>query len=177
MARYAMIGTREMSEKMYDRFVKVARFLVKRGHHIHTGGATGADEAAMVGAASVDVSKLHVFLPWADYNSDLIPEGANTYLYDEKTCPNWFASVDRYHPKPASLTRGPRALHARNYGIVMFPEPVDAVIAVPGSLNPEKWGGTGQGMRIAIGENVPLYNVLIKDEWLKFKAILDAMKG
>lgn len=174
MARYAMIGTRSPSDKMFERIHNVARFLVRRGHHIHTGGAKGVDEAAMVGAASVDASKLHVFLPWADYNKDIIPAGANTYLFDEVACPNWSKSVDKYHPNARALTRGPRALHARNYGIVMFPEPVDAVIAVPKSIQEE--GGTGQGMRIAIGENVELYNIIIKDEWLKLKTILDAMK-
>lgn len=174
MAVYAIIGTRNPTEKQFERVRKLSRFLVKRGHHIRTGGAKGVDEAAMVGAASVDASKLHVFLPWDGYNKEIIPEGANLYLYEEDSCPNWHASVDRYHPNAKNLTRGPRALHARNYGIVMFPDPVEAVIALPKSVADE--GGTGQGMRIALGENVPLYNIIISDEWARLKTILDAMK-
>lgn len=176
MARYAIIGSREVSEKMYDRLVTMARILVRHGHEVATGGAKGADEAAMVGAASVDVSKLHVYLPWASYNEEMIPAGANTYLYEPDTCPNWAKSVDIYHPNPAELTRGPRALHARNFGILMYPKQVDAVIAVPGSLDPDRWGGTGQGMRIAIGEGVPLFNMRVKEDRLRVKEILEAVK-
>jgi hypothetical protein len=175
MKSVAIIGTRKPSEKMSNRITQVAAFLVKRGIHVRTGGAVGIDEDAMLGAASVDSSKLHIFLPWADYNKELIPAGSNLYLYNEKTCPSWNQSVDKFHPAPVNLSNGARALHARNYGIIMFPEPVDIVIAVPRSIHDE--GGTGQGMRIAIGNNVKLYNLLINDEWVELKTLLDLMKG
>lgn len=174
MAIYAMIGTRDPSEIMRKRMFNIAARLVAYGHEVATGGADGIDEEAMKGAASVDASKLHVFLPWAAYNQNKIPFGCSTYVFSESTCPSWNASVDKYHPNPGALTRGPRALHARNFGIVMYPEPVDGVIAVPQSqANP---GGTGQGMRIALGEGVPLYDMTLLEDRMRFKAILDGYK-
>jgi hypothetical protein len=177
MAVYAMIGSREATQQQQDRMYNIARRLVKYGHEVSTGGASNIDEAAMNGAASIDPSKLHVFLPWQGYTDKVgapIPNGANTYMFSEATCPNWNASVDKYHPNPVGLTRGPRALHARNFGILMYPEPVAACIAVPKTLT--NLGGTGQGMRIAVGEGITLYNMLIQDDRTKLKELLEAMK-
>lgn len=176
MKSVAIIGTKDhLDEKGFQRLYNLARRLVKAGIRVRTGGAFQSDQAAMEGAASVDPGMLDVFLPWESYNKEIIPAGANTFTYDEQSCPNWTRSVDEYHPNPGSLTRGSRALHARNYGIIMYPAPVDFVVAHPRNAT-GNLGGTGQGMRIAEAMGIKIYNMQIKDDRLALKVVLDALK-
>lgn len=144
----AIVGTRSPDSTQERR----ARFLANRLSHtygctITTGGAYGIDQAAMEGA---DADKLLVYLPWASYNQKIIPVGAKTIVASTLHHPDWFASVQEYHPAPSKLTFGALALHARNYGII---EHTDLVIAFPDESG---GGGTGQGIRIALGLNKPV---------------------
>ncbi len=144
----AIIGTREPDANQIELAQEAAWILSsKYGVTIRTGGADGVDYLAMMNA---EPGKLHVFLPWSNYNRDKIPSLAIRTVYDPKLNPLWTESVHKYHPNPAALTRGPLALHARNYGIV---EGVDMCLALPG---PNGTGGTGQGIRICRGLNIPI---------------------
>lgn len=145
---------------------------MNKGHHVTTGGAEGIDEAAMFGSA-VEPKRLHVYLPWAKYNREKIPSGANIYVYSKKDHPLWDQSVDLYHPNPANLKQGARALHARNYGIVCHGKPVDGVIAVPTDLN--SLCGTGQAIRIAEDLRIPLFNLRKKEDLEKLSELLGKM--
>lgn len=120
-----------------------SRFGVK----IRTGAADGIDTFAKKGAK---IGLLHVFLPWGRYNQATIPAHAVRTVYSPKQHPLWTASVTKYHPNPKALSRGPFALHARNYGIV---EGVTACLALPG---PNESGGTAQGIRICRGMGIPI---------------------
>lgn len=157
--RIAIIGTRKSTRLEYDLLVGFASDLAEAGYEISTGAAEGSDNAAIEGCSLVDVTKLHIFLPWARFNSWLVPAGANVTVYNPVWHTAWTESVKQYHPKPHLLSRGARSLQARNYGIMAHPEPVDAVIALP--TNQRDWGGTGQGMRIAEALGIPLYNLRI----------------
>jgi hypothetical protein len=93
---------------------------------------------------------LDVFLPWASYNKDIIPQHARITVADRQKHARWFDSVWEAHPAPGRLTRGAFALHARNYGII---EDAAIVVAFPG---PNGAGGTGQGIRLAQALDKPL---------------------
>jgi hypothetical protein len=112
----------------------------------------------MYGSSKGDPSKLHLFLPWKGFNQKLIPEKAHVTTYNKKIHPQWTKSVEWYHPNYRALSDGAKSLHARNYGIVADPEPVDFVIACPHNLF--DLGGTGQGIRVAEALKVPVYNIL-----------------
>ena len=142
----AIIGTRYPDQHQE----RAARFLAYQLSHyygcrIKTGGAYGIDQAAMLGA---QVDLLDVYLPWASYNNEIIPKGANRIIADRVRHAAWFESVGVYHPAPDSLSGGAWALHARNFGII---QPAKLVIAFP---NETGVGGTGQGIRIAKALNI-----------------------
>jgi hypothetical protein len=117
---------------------------------ITTGGADGIDLAAMVGTAP---GHLTVYLPWDSYKWETIPAHARRVVANPHIHAKWFESVDQFHPAPARLGRGVRALHARNYGIV---EHDDLVLAFPNNTG---GGGTGQAIRIAKALGIPLIQV------------------
>jgi hypothetical protein len=156
--RVAIIGTRRPSRKHYQLMSLWAEELTALGIEVSTGAARGSDQAAMYGSSKGDPSKLHIFLPWKGFNRELIPEEANVTVYDKRVHTKWIKSVQWYHPNYRALTDGGVSLHARNYGIVADPEPVDFVIACPHNLF--DLGGTGQGMRVAEALKVPVYNIL-----------------
>ena len=168
--RIAIIGTSAPSASQYDLIVSWAEELVEKRHEVSTGGADGVDTAAMSGAAASDVTKLHVFLPWKTFNQGLVPSKCNITVYSPHIHKDWTDSVHRLHPNVGALKPTVIPLHARNYGIVAHPKPVDAVIAVPRTKS--NWGGTGQGMRVAEYLGIKLYNVLMPgvvkeiDDWI-----------
>ena len=144
----AIIGTREPDLFQIDLAQEVAWTLsTQLGVRIRTGGADGIDYLAMMGTHP---GMLDVFLPWGSYNRGKIPSLAACTVYDPKHHPLWTESVTKYHPNPAALSRGPFALHARNYGIV---DGATACLALPGR---DGSGGTGQGIRICRGIGTPI---------------------
>lgn len=98
-------------------------------------------------------SRLVVYLPWMAYNSALVPTEARRIIYTPLLHEEWRRSVELYHPRVGSLTRGSYALHARNYGII---EGSVLVLAFP---DPTGDGGTGQGVRVAKALGVPLVEI------------------
>lgn len=138
--KVAVIGSREPTAEQK----RLARILIQhvldKGAIVNTGGADGIDNLAMTMAQD----KCQVYLPWWSYNQEKIPASAKKVVYSPVTHNKWNKSVNKFHPNPHILTRGSRALHARNFGII---EAADLVIAFP-SLKPGG-GGTGQGIRIA----------------------------
>lgn len=146
--KIAIIGTREPDANQAQAAADLARELSRLGYFIATGGADGIDNVAM---RNTKEGKLLVYIPWHGYNVQSVYscKPIRVRVFDRDTDTAWAGSVRIYHPRGNSLTRGPFALHARNFGIV---ENSDLVIAFPG-YEP---GGTGQGMRIAEGLGIPL---------------------
>jgi hypothetical protein len=144
----AIIGTRE-PDTFQAELAQEAAWAVSSqlGVKIRTGAADGIDSLAMKGTKP---GLLNLFLPWSTYNQGKIPPLASRTVYDPKLHPLWTASVTKYHPNPKALSRGPFALHARNYGIVAG---VTACLALPG---PNESGGTAQGIRICRGMGIPI---------------------
>lgn len=151
MPRVAIIGTREPDPDQH-RLARDLAALLSAGYGctVATGGALGIDQAAMEGA---EPGCLVVYLPWPSYNRAIIPPHARCIVADVRIHAAWFESVNVYHPAPARLSRGARALHARNYGIV---HSSDLVLAFP---NETGGGGTGQGIRLAQGMGIPVIPV------------------
>jgi hypothetical protein len=145
----AIIGTREPDDFQYDTAEDLARYVsTEFGMRVRTGAANGIDHQAMKGTMA---GKLDCCLPWFSYNRSIIPAHANCIVYDPWHDRAWSESVDKHHPNPDKLTRGARALHARNYGIIA---PAYAALAFPGR---GESGGTGQGIRIARDLGIPIY--------------------
>lgn len=147
----AIIGTRDPSPEQVALASWAAITLSGSDYRwwVVTGGAYGIDQVAMDGAFE---DRLQVKLPWSTYNREIIPAHAQVeVLGTGLPYQAWYDSVDQYHPAPGRLTQSMRRLHARNYGIVASRT---AVLALPG---PGGAGGTGQGIRIAKGLSLPLF--------------------
>lgn len=145
---FAIIGTRDPDAAQAEIAYRLAWAIAWLGRHVvRTGAAYGVDQKAMEGTSG---RNLHVFLPWPSYNRDIIPHSATRVVYTPSIHTSWTESVRRFHPAASRLSRGPMALHARNFGII---DGVHGVIALP---NETGGGGTGQGIRIAKALGIPV---------------------
>lgn len=171
----AIIGSRRINENQAHYLESVAQAFVRRGYVVRTGCAEGADHASMVGARSIDPSKLELYLPWASYNKDLQLTTDKKIPYNPSIHTDWAESVHKYHPNPRALTSGAFNLMARNWGIIMHDHPVDLVVAMPASAG--DMGGTGQGIRIARDNDIPIYLVYNKEDRQSLKSFLLAHKS
>lgn len=163
----AGIGTRNLSRVKVERVDEFSRRLVEsidNGGYLHTGGAEGADLHALqtfVSRGGMRKRHAKLFLPWRNYNNNIIATYehlADIHVYDPEVDIEARESVDKYHPNPTALSRGGRALQARNYLIIKGADQVIALPEIPydgGSLNVV--GGTYQGIRIAKDFNIETF--------------------
>lgn len=166
----AVFGTRAPGGAVSQAVASLVNFVSRLGYTIRTGGAEGVDEAAMFATEG----RLEVMLPWATYNEALMGKVAAAKkdlaitVYNPLFHQDWTKSVTDLHPYSKGLTRGPFALHARNYGIV-----AGSILGVafPNYINNPNGGGTSQGIRIAKALGVPLIESPIGGEWT-FESLL-----
>ena len=165
MARIAGIGSRDLSHEWLSDCHKLGEWIVKCGHQVISGNATGADFAFASGGNAVDPSKVHLMLPWGSFNQGQVaPTNVITSEADlDQTERGFYLGLARkYHPRFDYLSQGAQKLHLRN-GLIVYPpagnnpSPVDLVLAYP-SQRPFG-GGTGQAMRIAQGQGVEVVDL------------------
>ena len=63
---YAGIGARATPPAILEHMTVIAAWLARKGWHLHSGGAAGADTAFAAGAPA---SQRTLFLPWRGYRS------------------------------------------------------------------------------------------------------------
>ena len=146
---YAGIGSRRTPPDVLEKMTVLAAWLERRGWHLHSGGAAGADTAFAPRART-----LH--LPWPGYGNHSgpdchVPSGAHY-----TSCVRIAAAV---HPAWHRCTQGTRKLHARNVSILLgraLDSPVHAVVCW--TDRGRVVGGTGMGLRIAALRDIPVLN-------------------
>ncbi len=152
--RYAGIGSRETPPNILQQMTVMASWLARRGWHLHSGGAAGADTAFAAGA---DTACRTLHLPWLCYRDHAgpdchIPGGAGYHACVE--------IASNLHPAWHRCSPAARKLHARNVSILLGADlamPVRAVICwTPGGRTT---GGTGMGIRIAARFGIPVLNL------------------
>ncbi len=153
--KIAGIGSRDLDEEQRDICFRLGRVIAERGGEVHSGNAEGADQAFANGANSVDPKWVHLHLPWPNFNREAIVRGNVIHLPHPQS--HYDVTAAKYHPNWQYLKQGAKKLHTRNVSIIVHPAPKDMVLAYP-SLK-LGGGGTGQGMRIAEGMGVPLWNL------------------
>jgi hypothetical protein len=162
MAKIACIGSRELSEHELSTCEKLGWWIARCGHELHSGNATGADQAYARGANQVNPELVHLHIPWYRYERAAICNGNIVWNLEEISV-EWhekYAKVaEKLHPAWHRLSQGARKLMIRN-GFIVKPPPefdfVDLVLAFPGRL---KLGGTGQGMRLANDYGIKLVDL------------------
>ena len=151
---YAGIGSRATPRAVLDSMTTMAAWLARRGWHLHSGGAAGADSAFAAGAPP---GTRTLFLPWPGYRGNAGPDcrtlGADRY----RRC---LAIAADLHPAWHRCSQAARRLHARNTAILLGQDtdaPVDAVVAWTDGGGVR--GGTGMGIRIAHDHGIPVLNL------------------
>lgn len=133
---YAGIGARATPQKILFEMTRLATLLDADGYTLRSGGAAGADHAFELGA-----TKKEIFLSY-NYTSTAMQH------------------AQRYHPAWDRLSEHAKHLMARNSMILLgedLMEPVDCVICW--TAGGKTVGGTGQGIRIALDYDIPIFNL------------------
>lgn len=159
MKLYAGIGSRKTPEPIQARMRQLAARLATLGYTLRSGAAEGADKAFEEGCRDSGIGEAEIWLPWAGFNghaSKLLPTEEH-YLMAEQAHPNW-----------GNLSRGARALHARNVGQVLgmdLETPVSFVLCwTPDGCESESTrtrdtGGTGTAITLASRRGIPVFNM------------------
>lgn len=160
---YAGIGSRETPLDVVAEMEAIAAALQARGHVMRSGGADGKKgQAPGTGSADVafergisDRSKKEIYIPWAGFAGSkdgiVLPRALETKAYE---------IASRAHPAWDRCSDGARKLHTRNVPQVLGQDlqtPVKFVMCwtVDGGAT----GGTGQAIRIATNERIPVLNL------------------
>ena len=150
---YAGIGSRATPRAVLETMTVMAAWLARKGWHLHTGGAAGADSAFAAGAPP---GQRTLFLPWPGYRGNAAPDCRTLSADRMDRC---LSIASALHPAWHRCSPAARKLHARNAAILAADTatPVDAVVAftVAGAVK----GGTGMGIRIARSRGIPVLNL------------------
>ena len=151
---YAGIGSRATPSAILEAMTTMATWLARRGWHLHSGGAAGADSAFAAGAPA---ERRTLFLPWPGYRGCRGPDCRTLSANRTRRC---LAIAADLHPAWHRCSPAARKLHARNAAILLGQDtdtPVHAVVAWTsrGLVS----GGTGMGIRIAQDRGIPVLNL------------------
>jgi hypothetical protein len=166
MKSYAGIGSRDITPEEHVTITKIAKELSNLDYICYSGNACGSDITFQTGS----MGKCVVFLPWPNFNFE------ENRLFRGDNCKDYFVvgnrqeggeSVNIFHPNPMQLSQGGRSLMSRNYyqihGLNEYKE-VDFVLCCADPKGKGVAGGTGQAVRIAQHENIPVINIRV-DDW------------
>ena len=151
---YAGIGARATPHAVLERMTVIAAWLARKGWHLHSGGAAGADTAF---AAEAPASQRTLFLPWCGYRGH---GGRDCRTLSTEQMDRCFAIASDLHPMWHRCSPAVRKLHARNAALLLGADtavPVGAVVAW--SAQGAVTGGTGMAIRIAQEHGIPVLNL------------------
>ena len=151
---YAGIGSRATPSTVLEQMTVMAAWLTRRGWHLQSGGAAGADTAFAAGAPP---GRRTLFLPWPGYRGC---GGADCHILSADEMDRCLAVASALHPAWHRCSHAVRRLHARNAAILLGADttsPVSAVVCwtVGGAIS----GGTGMSIRIARQHGIPVLNL------------------
>lgn len=158
---YTGIGSRDCPKNIYKLILKISQTMARCGLTLRSGGADGCDSAFEEGCDTLHGDK-EIYLPWKGFNNNLSP------LYN--LTPEAFNLAEQFHAGYHNLSVGAKKLMARNGYQVMGPDlcsPSDFIVCY--TPNGKISGGTGQALRIANSEKIPIYNIFWKDQLLMLK--------
>lgn len=147
---YAGIGSRETPQGVLETMRTIGSYLARRGWTLRSGGAEGADSAFEEGARAAG-GECEIWVPWRGFNghsSTLLPS------------PQAFDLASAHHPAWARLSRGARALHARNGHQVLGEDlATPAAFVACWTKEGKGGGGTGQALRLAKAHAIPIFDL------------------
>lgn len=172
---YAGIGSRETPDFYLKLMVGIAKILARYNIILRSGGADGADTAFEDGCV-LGNGPSEIWLPWPSFNGHV----DTGYYPTEKH----FEYASTIHPAWEKLTRGPRALHARNIGQILGADlatPVSFVLCyTPDGAETfnqvtSKTGGTGTAIKVASKLNIPVFNMYNENYSVRLKEFIKTL--
>lgn len=151
---YAGIGSRaidSLSTEMKFLIINVAKYLAENNFILRSGSANGCDTLFEQGCDQVS-GKKEIYLPWKNFNGSK----SQYYTISEQA----LKIAEKHHPAWNRLSNVTKKLQARNsYQLLGFnlDEPVDFVICF--TNKGLTIGGTGQAIRLAEANNIPVFNL------------------
>ena len=172
--QYAGIGARNTPQTMLNAMGGLASNLGRMGFQLRSGGARGADMAFHQGAVKVKAKSI-ISLPWDGYNGQLksMSDDMTTYTANEPS-EELIAIAKRFHPAWENLSVTIRLFMVRNAEIILGPncnDPVSFVICW--TEQGKTTGGTGHGIRICDGFDIPVYNLARTEDQQKLITMLE----
>ncbi|WP_298705568.1 hypothetical protein [uncultured Variovorax sp.] len=173
---YTGIGSRSTPSLVLEQMRELAAELAGLGYLLRSGAADGADMAFEQGCDAAGGRKA-IFLPWPGFQGRH-PDGHScTYLPGREA----FELAATLHPAWSNLSRGPRALHARNSLQILgldLATPSAFVLcwtadcAQTAKETSSKTGGTGTAIRLASLRDVPVFNLARDDALMRLRVLL-----
>ena len=172
---FTMIGSRETPDVALANLRSIATHFGNAGWTGRSGGADGADTCL----ENAVIEKMEIFLPWADFNyrkadGDVYINTATTPCVGDA-----YEIASELHPVWHKITRGAKKLHARNVFQILgrdLKTPSDCVIcyAKPVGDKGHVKGGTATAVKLALENNIPVFNLYHEDG---YDRALEFLKG
>lgn len=149
----AGIGSRETPIHILNEMRKIGQWALLNKVTVRSGHAPGADWAFEEGAQE----RCCVYLPWKDFNFELKSKATIIVVPNDT---KYSKLTDQFHPNPRALSRAGRLLMNRNACQVLginLNKLADFIICWTKDGGPS--GGTGQALRIAQANHIPILNM------------------
>lgn len=163
---YAGIGSRKTPDNIMPLMQHIAARLEANGYRLNSGGAEGADQAFAKGCTNKVV-----YIPWLGFNDSI--DGVVACGYEA------LELASKYHPAWGKLSQGAKKLMARNMHQILGDDlktQVDFVLCwTPDGAETKTGcgtGGTGQAIRLAIANNIPVFNLLNTDALTRLQQLI-----
>lgn len=154
------VGSREIPENIISIIKDISLKLSNNGYILRSGGADGADSAFEEGWNGIK----EIYLPWKGFNNN------NSLLYNVSKEALELAST--IHPAWSRLSFGAKKLHGRNcYQVLGQNLNIPSNLLICWTKEGKSIGGTRTAIILAQNNNIPVYNLAIKndlDKILKF---------
>lgn len=177
MKYYTGIGSRETPKPILEIMERMGQYLAEQGWTLRSGAAPGADTAFEKGCKSAKGDK-EIYLPWASFGQRPLNKDGYFCMKIKDRAMSAKAGViaAKHHPAAEYLTPAAMDLHTRNVFQVLGQDlttPASFVVCYSGPA-----GGTQQARRIALANNIPIFNLIDgQDAILALKKFLEMPIG
>jgi hypothetical protein len=164
------IGSRETPQNILAEMQKIGVHCKRNKVFVRSGHADGADYAFECGAQEYCI----VYIPWRTFNSQLTMFGKPVVVhYTDKIR----ETVYKHHPRPDTLSFAVQKIMGRNAAQVLsefLNVPSDYVVCW--TKDGRDSGGTGQAIRIATANKIPVIN-MYHEKYNTAQKVIDSLKG
>lgn len=170
MTKYCtLVGSRNVPDDIAKLQHKIGANVVERGYIIRSGNADGSDINFQRGGYEVDRGKVHVYLPWASFNSRFNVDGPMYYTLSEYEAEYAQQMLIRSKVMPyiRKVKDSSKKFHSRNFyqatGYNMQQSDV-CISYAPTDKDGIETGGTRTAAQVSRYYGIPVYNLFIDEQ-------------